>query len=33
MIVTKHKPLEEILGYLSECKKVFLVGCRLFAAT
>jgi len=33
MIVTKHKPLEEILGYLSECKKVFLVGCRLCAAT
>ncbi len=27
MIITKQKPIDEILKYLSECKKIFIVGC------
>lgn len=27
MIITKQKPIDEILKYLSDCKKVFIVGC------
>ncbi|MFH0771107.1 MAG: methylenetetrahydrofolate reductase C-terminal domain-containing protein [Candidatus Omnitrophota bacterium] len=27
MIITKQKPIEEILGYLEDCKKIFIVGC------
>lgn len=27
MIITKQKPLEEILGFLKDIKKIFLVGC------
>jgi ferredoxin len=27
MVRSEQKPLEEILGYLKDCKKVFLLGC------
>ncbi|HEC56766.1 MAG TPA: hypothetical protein ENI32_02620 [Candidatus Syntrophoarchaeum butanivorans] len=27
MIITKEKPLEEIYGYISDCKNVLFVGC------
>lgn len=27
MIITRQKPIEEILGYLKDCDKIFVVGC------
>ncbi|MDI6689601.1 MAG: methylenetetrahydrofolate reductase C-terminal domain-containing protein [Actinomycetota bacterium] len=32
MIVTKQKPLEEILNFLKDYEAIFLIGCRLCAA-
>lgn len=33
MIITRQKPLEEILEFLKGCSKVFLVGCNLCATS
>lgn len=33
MIITRNKPLEDILKFLSGKKKVFLLGCKLCATT
>jgi ferredoxin len=33
MIITEQKPLEEILGILKNCNKIFLVGCGECATT
>lgn len=33
MIITRHKPLSDILGFINGKKKVFLIGCKLCATT
>ena len=33
MIITSQKPLEDILGFVKNKKKVFLLGCKLCATT
>jgi len=33
MIITRQKPLEDMLEFVKGCKKIFLIGCNLCATT
>ena len=33
MVISEKKPLEEVLGFVKDAKKIILVGCNQCAAT